>query len=307
MSLDLHKLKIFVTIVRQGSFTQAADRLYMTQPTMSQQLAALETQLGTTLLERDTRQLRLTAAGAALLPLAEKLLTDAEAAITVARTAAGIAERTLRIGVGHTLATYLLPTLLRRYQAQFADHGVRISVGNTTELLTMTANRDIELALVGLPADHPDIVATPFREDRLLVIVAPDDPWASHEHVSRDELRQRILLTREPGSALYTAVERILGRSIRASSTVILLGETEAIKRSVEVGIGVALIQGIAVEREIAAGNLYALRLSDGDDRRTYAYAHRRRQVLSLAGALMLMRIAAARCCRWPPLRLSVC
>src|SRR5947209_11151440 len=101
MTLDLHKLRIFVTVVRLASFTRAADYLHMTQPTVSQQLAMLEVQFGTQLIERDTRRLRLTAAAEALLPYAEKLLTLAGETLEITRAAAGLAARTLRIGVGH--------------------------------------------------------------------------------------------------------------------------------------------------------------------------------------------------------------
>src|SRR4051812_39632895 len=104
MSLDLHKLEIFVTIARLASFTRAADNLHMTQPTVSQQLAILEAQIGTPLIERDTRRLRLTAAGEALLPYAEKLLALSNEATEATRAAAGLADRTLRLGVGHTMA-----------------------------------------------------------------------------------------------------------------------------------------------------------------------------------------------------------
>lgn len=283
MSLDLHKLEIFVTIVRLASFTRAADHLHMTQPTVSQQLAMLEAQFGTQLIERDTRRLHLTASGEALLPYAEKLLAVAHEAREATRAAAGLADRTLRLGVGHTLATYLLPGLLSRYQARFPGHIVRISVGNTAQLLTLVASEAAELALVGSPAEHPDLLVTAFMQDHLVVIVAPRDVWASRTDVELEELRQRTLLTREPGSALHATVERLLGASILSGDSVILLGETEAIKRSVEAGLGVALIQGIAVEREITAGNLCALRLRGGDDSRTYAYARRHHHELSAA------------------------
>src|SRR5687767_15833541 len=113
MSLDLHKLRIFHTIVEAGSFTRAADELNMTQPTVSQQLAMLEMQIGTRLIDSDTRRhLRLTAAGAALVPYAAKLLSVADEAVEAARAAADLADRTLRLGVGHTLAIYLLPRLM---------------------------------------------------------------------------------------------------------------------------------------------------------------------------------------------------
>jgi DNA-binding transcriptional LysR family regulator len=283
VSLDLHKLEIFVTIARLSSFTHAADRLHMTQPTVSQQLAMLEAQIGTPLIERDTRRLRLTPAGEALLPYAEKLLALSGEAAEVTRAAAGLADRSLRLGVGHILATYLLPGLLSRFQARFPGHTVRITVGNTGELLTLLASEAAELALIGFPAEHPDILATPFMQDHLVVIVAPDDPWAARSEVELKELRGRTLLTREAGSALHATIERLLGESNFSSDSTILLGETEAIKRSVEAGLGIALIQGIAVEREVAAGNLRRLKLLGGDDSRTYAYARHRRHELSSA------------------------
>ncbi len=274
-----------MTIAQLANFTRAADRLHMTQPTVSQQLAVLEKQLGTPLIERDTRWLRLTSAGEALLPYAEKLLALADEATEATRAAAGLADRTLRLGAGHTLATYLLPGLLSRYRERYPQHVVRISVGNTGELLAAVAAEATELALVGSPADHPDILVTPFMRDRLVVIVSPKDEWADRTEVELEELRHRTLLTREPGSALHASVERLLGPSVLLGDAVILLGETESIKRSVEAGLGVALIQQIAIQREVEAGNLCSLTLRGGDDSRTYAYARRRHHELSPAAA----------------------
>src|SRR6476620_835831 len=164
--MDIAKLRIFVTVARLGNFTRAAELLYLTQPTVSQQLAVLETQLGTPLIERLPRQQRLTAAGAALLPYAEQILALADEAAEATRAAAGLADRTLRLGAGHMLATYLLPDLLGRYRIRYPQRLVRISVGNTTELLDLVASGTVELALVGSPAEHPELVVTPFMHDR---------------------------------------------------------------------------------------------------------------------------------------------
>ena len=281
--MDIPKLRIFATVARLGNFTRAAELLYLTQPTVSQQLATLEAQIGAPLIERLPRRQRLTPAGEALLPYAEQILALADAAAEAARAAAGLADRTLRLGAGHTLATYLLPDLLGNYRAQFPNCAVRITVGNTAELLELVAAGAVELALVGSPASHPQLSVTPFMHDQLVVIVAPDDVWATREGVVLDELCSRVLLTREPGSALHASVERLLGVPALAGDNVILLGETEAIKRSVEAGLGVALVQGIAVEREVAQGNLRALALLGADDTRTYNYAQRAGRELSAA------------------------
>lgn len=279
--MDISKLRIFATVARVGTFTRAAELLYLTQPTISQQIATLEAQLGTPLIERLPRRLKLTAAGEALLPYAEQILALSDAGAEAARAAAGLADRTLRLGAGHTLAIYLLPDLLGRYRDLYPSRVVRITVGNTAELLEQVAADAVELALVGSPAEHPKVRVTPFMHDRLVVIVAPADSWAARGEVALDELRSRVLLTREPGSALHASVERLLGPATLAGDGVILLGETEAIKRSVEARLGVALIQEIAVEREVAAGNLVALTLRGADDTRTYAYAGRAGRPLS--------------------------
>src|SRR5438477_8921050 len=153
--MDLHKLRIFVAVARAGHFTRAADLLHLSQPSVSQQIALLEAALGTALFRRQPRRLQLTAAGEALLPYAEQLLALAGEATEAARVAAGLSDRTLRLGVGHILATYLLPDLLRRYQAAYPHHRVRITIGNTGELLAAVAQETVELALVGLPAQQP--------------------------------------------------------------------------------------------------------------------------------------------------------
>jgi DNA-binding transcriptional LysR family regulator len=284
---DLNKLRIFVTIARLTSFTRAAERLHLTQPTVSQQLTMLEKSVGALLIERDTRHLRLTRAGEVLLGYAERLLVLAVEAVDATRAAAGLADRTLRIGVGHTLATYLLPEALSRYRYLYANNVVRISVGNTAQLLALLASNAIDLALVGSPAEHPDLTdltLEPFMHDKLVVIISPGDTWADRSEVEVTELLNRVLLTREPGSALHTTVERLLGHEFLASDQAIQLGETEGIKRSVEAGLGVALIQQIAVKREVAAGNLIALTLRGADDSRTYLVASRKRHSIPAAG-----------------------
>src|SRR5260221_14527116 len=110
--------------------------------------------------------------------------------------------------------------------------------------------------MFGAPASQPDLVITPCMRDHLLVVVSLADAWASRTEVELEELRHRTLLTREPGSALHATVGRLLGPTHLDGDNVILLGETEAIKRSVEAGICVVLIHEIAIGHEGGAGKL---------------------------------------------------
>ncbi len=280
---DLHKIHLFVTVARLGSFTRAAEQLHMTQPTVSQQIAVLEQVLGTPLIERSTRSLRLTEAGKVLFDQGEKLLSLADETVNAVHVAAGIAVQTLKLGVGPTLATYLLPDVLSRYRKVYPNHHIRLTIRNTTDLLDMLIRGDIDLGLVGSPVDHQDVIVEAFMPDRLVVIVAPGDELAAQPAIGLDILRDRIFLTREPGSALHTRVSRLLGADSLRGDSVIILGETEAIKRSVELGLGIALVQGIAIVRETAAGTLKAIPLAGADDSYNYLIAQRKRGTLNKA------------------------
>ncbi|MEZ4667257.1 MAG: LysR family transcriptional regulator [Anaerolineae bacterium] len=151
--LDIHKLRIFVFVARLGSFTRAAAMLHMTQPTVSQQVAGLETSLGIQLIDRNTRHMRLTAPGKVLFEYGERILKMSNEALSAVQGEAGMARHLLKLGVGHTLATYLLPGILSRYRTAFSEYQVRLAVGNTGELLSMLSSGDIDVALVGSPAD----------------------------------------------------------------------------------------------------------------------------------------------------------
>lgn len=277
--LDIHRLRIFVAVARLGSFTRAASVLNMTQPTISQQIAALESMLGVQLIDRDTRKMRLTASGSVLYDYGERLLNLADEALAAVKNEAGLTRQMLKLGVGHTLATYILPGLLSLYRNQHSDYRVRLSTGNTGELLSKLSAGEIDIALVGSPAEHPDVVTTAFMQDQLVVIVSPQDEWATYASINLGQIAGRVLLTREPGSALYATVSRLFGEDALMQVETILLGETEAIKRSVELGLGVALIQKIAIEREVQQGTLRTIALSGSDDSRTYLVAVRKRYV----------------------------
>jgi DNA-binding transcriptional LysR family regulator len=295
MILDLHKLHVFLAVAQHQHFTRAAEALHMAQPSVSQQISMLENMLGVQLIDRSTRHFHLTDAGETLLHYAERLSLLAHEAQNAVQVQAGAMRETLKLGVGHTLATYLLPQVLSSYRQQHPHYKVRLTVGNTAALLSKTASGEIDLALVGSPAAHPDLEVAPFMQDRLVVIVGLQDAWARRQSVAIAELRERVFLTREPGSALYASVAQIVGEEMLNRDDTILLGETEAIKRSVELGLGVALIQQIAIDRERQQKTLHTIRMSDGDDQRTYLVASRR-QYRHFAAANAFLEILNAVC-----------
>lgn len=288
MILDLPKLRIFAAVARASSFTRAADDLDLRQPTVSQQIQVLERGLRTPLFERQGRRVQLTAAGTALLPYAERLLALAAEAETATRETAGLSARTLRLGVGNTLATYILPDLLARLRWERPDVVVQVQVGNTEQLIAAVVDNRVELALVGAPLSHALLAIHAFLRDELVVIVPSDDEWAERRAISLGEIQSRTLLQREEGSALQASVNELLRDHGVAPERTITLGNLEAIKRSVEAGLGVAIVPELAIRREVRADTLRALPLADVQLRRVFNYIHQRDRTASPAAQVFI-------------------
>ncbi len=286
--LDLPRLRIFAAVARSASFTRAAESLDLRQPSVSQQVQALERSLGVRLFDRLGHTVRPTAAGSALLLYAERILQLADEALAATREAAGVAARTLRLGVGNTLATYILPDLLARLRWENPEVVVQITVGNTDQLLDAVVDARVELALVGSPVSDARLLIQPFMQDALVAIDAPDGPWRDRDSISLEDLRPQTLFMREPGSALQASLAALLDTRSIKPERIITLGNLEAIKRSVEAGLGISILPEIAVRREVQDGALRSLTLRDLHDERHFNYAHRRDRLLSPAAHVFI-------------------
>lgn len=281
----LERLRLFVAVARAGSLTRAAAELDLSQPTVSQQIQVLERELRAALFTRLGRGVALTAAGAALVPYAEQLLALADAARLATQAAAGLAARTLRLGAGNTLATYVLPDLLARLRWEQPDIVAHITVGNTEQLVAAAVAGRVELVLVGSPVTDERLVITPFLRDQLVAIVAPDDALAARNLLALADLAARPVLLREPGSALHSAVAALFAAAGCPPARTMTLGNIEAIKRCVEAALGVAVVPAIAVRRETQGATLRALPLLEVHEGRWFHSAHRRGAALSAAAA----------------------
>ncbi len=289
VSLDLQKLQIFCEVARQRSFTRAAETLYLTQPTVSQQIQALERQMKVRLFERLAKEVYLTESGKVLYEKAANLLNMAQETELAVREAAGISATRLALGVGVTLATYVLPELLRRFNAYYklppgmpqSNPGspvtFDITLGNSENLAHKLLKNEVDLALIGSPLEpHPLLELHPFLEDKLIMVVSAEDPWATENRVSisLNEIGYRPLLIRERGSALQAFVERMLDAGHVHPEQYLVMANLEAIKRSVEIGLGAAIVPALSVKRELEAGRLHALNIEGVEVGRTFIYAH---------------------------------
>ncbi len=281
--MDLRHLEIFLEVARRLNFTRAAKALHIAQPAVSQAIARLEGELGVTLFDRSGREVRLTEAGLRLLPHAERVLADVEAAQREIARLRGRALGRISVGVTPTVATHLLPRALARYRAAQPAVEVVLREGGTGALVTMIERGAVDLAIVVLPTDRPTIDAVPLFTEPLLLAVAADSP------IARATPPVPLRLAADEPFILYRVSYHLRSATIagcRAAGfeprVALEGGEMETVLRMVAAGLGVSLVPQLAFEGSPRPG-VVALPVSDPPLARTIGVAHRHDRPLSPA------------------------
>jgi DNA-binding transcriptional LysR family regulator len=303
--MQLQQLRTFYEVATAGSFTRAAAKLYLTQPAVTQQVRSLEAELGFSLFERRGRRLKLTPAGDALLAYPPRLFALLEEALNATREAAGRGTRTLHLGAGDTVATYILPDLIRDFHAARPDAVLHPVVGNSERLLDAILENEVELAVWARQDPHPLLHQRPFARAPLVAVVQPGDPLADRPIVWARELAGRRLLLRGRASAIRRFIDDLLLRADVDTTDAIEMDHLEAIKRTVEIGYGVTVAPAFAVLREVQLGTLAAVPLADEGAEIPLNYVHYvQRQLSPLAQVVvdLLQRPAATLALRLPEL-----
>jgi DNA-binding transcriptional LysR family regulator len=255
MAVTLTQLTAFLTVVRRGSVTAAAEELVVTQPSVSAAVSALERELGVELTERSGRALRPTAAGAAYVPYATDVLGLLQKGARAAREAAEQEPRTLRISAVTTAGEYLVPQLIQAFREQRPDVEVSLDVGNRALVFGRVLDHTVDVAVTGRVPDDGRLIGVDFADNEFVLVTAPGDPLAKRRWVAVEELAGRPWLLREPGSGTRALCEEFLAsRGIQPK--LLTLGSNGAIKQAARAGLGLALQSRAAVELELELGVL---------------------------------------------------
>jgi DNA-binding transcriptional LysR family regulator len=269
MAVTLTQLIAFLTVVRRGSVTAAAEELVVTQPSVSAALAALERELGVQLTERAGRTLTPTAAGRAYLPYATDVIGLLERGRRTAHEAAGSSRRSLRVSAVTTAGEHLAPLLIQAFREHHPELDVSLDVGNRATVFGGLADRRVDVAISGrVPADGR-LRGEPFAENEIVLVTAAGDRLARRRWVAPEELGGRAWLLRESGSGTRAMCEEWLAGNGLAPE-ILTLGSNGAIKQAARVGLGVALISRVAVALELEHGLLEVIRVRGGLPRRSW-------------------------------------
>jgi DNA-binding transcriptional LysR family regulator len=274
--MDTRQLAAFCAVVERQSFSQAAERLGVTQPAVSLQVRSLEKRLGTLLLDRSGRRVEPTEAGWRLYRGAQRLLALEDQLIAdVAATSEGELAGDLVLGASTGPAAIAVPLLLCEFQLENPGVRVYLTVSDTHTVVERVAARELELGIVGASRRHRGVRFEPFLSDQVILACPPGHRFAGRT-VTLDELREETLILMQEGAGVRQIVEDALRRSgvrLRDLDVRLELGLQESVRHAVEAGYGVTFISRTAVESELAAGTLVEARVEGLDATREISLA----------------------------------
>jgi len=263
--MDTRQLAAFCEVVERRSFSQAAERLGVTQPAVSLQVRALEERLGQRLLDRSGRRVEPTEAGLRLYRGAQRLLqAEAQLLEELAEEEGGRLRGGLAIGASTGPGAHLVPLLLCEFQRSHPDLRVALSISDTQTVTERVAARELELGIVGALRRHRALRFEPLVRDEIVLAVPPAHRFAGRE-ITVDELKAETLIVMQEGAGVRQVIEAELRRAglrLRDLDAPLELGLQESVKAAVSAGYGVAFISRTAVEGDLAAGTLAVARVA---------------------------------------------
>jgi len=258
LPLTLRQLQVFESVSRHLSHSRAADELYLTQPAVSMQIKQAEQIIGIPLFEQAGKRLYLTEAGRELMHYSRAILQLMQEMESSFDAMKGLERGKLNIAVVST-ANYFMPQLLASFIQLHPGIQVSLSVANRDAVLRQLTENLADLAIMGQPPAGTEMVAMPFLQNPMVVIAAPGHALAGSAHIKAHQLAKETFLLRELGSGTRGVVERYFDSNSLPLPAHMEMDTNEAIKQSVQAGMGVGIISRHGIELELETGRLVIL------------------------------------------------
>ncbi len=282
--MNLEYLKTYLEVVRQGSFSEVAKKLSLSQPAVSFQIQKLERDLGVRLIDRGQKTIKLTDAGKRLLRFAEivekeqtRLMRDLDQLREEVTGDIVIAASTIP-------GEILLPPILGEFKALHPSVGARVDVSDSLTVISGVQNGDYDLGFCGTAPESRELEYFKVAEDEIVLIVFPEHPFARREKISLMELEGEPLIFREETSGTQRSLKTLLSKAgvdIEKLTASLVLGTSQAVVSAVEAGIGIAFVSNAAIKKSLALGLVKQVSVEGLELRRDFYCVYRKERVVS--------------------------
>ncbi len=289
--MEIKQLRIFCKVAQMHGFSAAAEELALTQPSISFQIASLEEELGTRLLDRSGRITSLTRSGEVLYNYAQQILKLNHEAEQAVHRLKGLLWGEIQLGASTIPGEYILPQLLQKFSLSHPAINLRMTISDTNDINHKILENEVEIGVVGASAKNEKLIFTRFTSDKLVLITPPDAKWFKSNIVTFDEMKRAPFINREYGSGTRTAMENVFenaGYDFKELGISMTLGSTEAVKRAVVSGAGISIVSNRSIENEIRLELLEARDIDNLDLTRNFFIVHRKNRVPSPAVEAMI-------------------
>jgi DNA-binding transcriptional LysR family regulator len=277
----LRQLEVFEAIARLGSFTRAAEEMYLTQPTVSMQIKKLTEAVGLPLFEQVGKKIFLTDAGRELHQTCRGIFEHLSHFEMVTADMKGLKTGKLRLAVV-TTAKYFAPRLLGMFCQQYPGVEVSLKVSNRERVLERLAGNQDDLYILGQPPEEVDVVAETFLENPLVVLAPASHALAHKKRIPLKRIAEEPFLLREPGSGTRIATERVFAEQGLKPKMRMELGSNEAIKQAVIGGLGISVLSRHTLALDVPSGQLVILDVQGFPIQRHWYFAYPAGKQLSI-------------------------
>jgi len=279
--MDIHQLRIFVSVFRNRSFSRASEELYLTQPTISDHIKTLEDEFGCRLFDRLGRSILPTKEAEALYGHAVEIVEKANAVKEVISQFRKEPAGELVIGASTIPGTYLLPPVMAAFRKKYPSISFQIIIADSKEIVRKVMAYEILIGIVGAKLIDSQATYTPLIEDELIVVAAPHPD--KNQRIKFEEIASLPMVLREEGSGTRKEIEKIFssrGLNIDTMNIVGLFGSTDSIKQAVKAGMGISILSRLSVEDELKYKILKEIKVAGAPMKRNfYIITHKKRSL----------------------------
>lgn len=282
--MNLDNLKTFQEVVRLGSFSEVAKKMAITQPAVSFQIQKLEHELGTRLIDRSRRDITLTATGKRLLRFAEAIEGERAQLRHDLEQLRDEVSGELLIAASTIPGEFLLPPILARFKKMHPAVRIQVDISDSLEVINNIVDNRYEIGFCGIPPEGQELTSVKIAEDKIVLAVFPEHPFARRDQISPEELEGEPLIFRETTSGTQRSLESYLSREgldLKKLTPSLILGTSQAVVAAVEDGAGIAFVSNLAIKKSLALGLVKQVRIAGLDLRRDFYCVYRKERIVS--------------------------